>query len=360
VDNSQKKRTTIMDVAARAGVGKATVSYVLNSSRTRVPISEPTRQRVMKAAMECGYHPNAAARALSTNRTGHIGFILSDSITGGWANAYFATIFAGVEQAARQRGYGLNASLYNLSNIDSFVFPPKVGQRSVDGLVLTGYVQARVVSRFKEFGVPCVCIGDDMEVAELIPTVATDIVDGVFQGVEYGAKLGHVKICYCVAPSRRGREVGELLKKRVESTPSTAHCRLILFNPPEQGDYKSARPLFERWSQTVLKDRSTLILASDQAAIGFISELQQHGLQCPRDVSLLSTCNTDLCNFCFPALTAVDLDLETLGEIAVGMLIDHLEEGKPLTTQMSQSNHPCKMILRNSCMQIKNLPPQVF
>jgi DNA-binding LacI/PurR family transcriptional regulator len=349
VEAVNNKRITIKDIAARAGVGKATVSYVLNATQTKVSISEETRKRVLQVVKECGYHPNAAARALSARRTGQIGFILSDTITGGWANMFFARIFTGVEQACRKRGYGLNASLYNLSNIDSFVFPPKVGQRAVDGLVLCDYVEAAVVERFKEFGIPCVCIGDNIEVAELVPTVACDIVGGTFDAIRFAASLGHRHILYCMEPSRRGREVGQTLVNRARADSTTQHCRISLFEPEMQSDYSAAGPMTQIWMKTSVQERPTVVIASDQTLIAFLGELNQYGLQCPRDVSLISNCDTHLCSFSYPPITSVSQDLEVLGGIAVDLLVDHLDESKPLTPEMSQNNHPCKLILRKSC-----------
>jgi DNA-binding LacI/PurR family transcriptional regulator len=355
METTNQKRITIKDIAARAGVGKATVSYVLNSTQTKVSISAETRKRVLQVVKECGYHPNAAARALSAKRTGQLGFILSDTIAGGWANMYFARIFNGIERACRNRGYGLNTSLYNLSNIDSFVFPPKIGQRSVDGLVLTGYVEAAVVERFKEFGIPCVCIGDNLEVTELIPTVSCDIVGGTFDAIRHAASLGHRQILYCIEPCRRGREVGQILLERMKDDPVTAECKMTLFEPELHGDYSAAGPMTQFWLGREPAQRPSVAIASDQTLIAFVGELSQYNLQCPRDISLISTCDTDLCAFAYPSITSINQDLETLGGIAVDMLVDHLDEGKSLTPEMSQNDHPCKLTIRKSCNQAQKL-----
>ena len=56
------KAVTIKDVAARGGVSKTAVSYVLSGRETGVRISEETRRRVLAAARDLGYHPNALAR----------------------------------------------------------------------------------------------------------------------------------------------------------------------------------------------------------------------------------------------------------------------------------------------------------
>ncbi|RYG85954.1 LacI family transcriptional regulator, partial [bacterium] len=59
-----RRRATIQDVARVAGVGKVTVSYVLNGRADEARISAPTRERILRAAEELNYRPNAMARGL--------------------------------------------------------------------------------------------------------------------------------------------------------------------------------------------------------------------------------------------------------------------------------------------------------
>jgi len=73
------KRPTQQDVARRAGVSRATVSYVLNGlANGRVPISDETRERVMLAIAELGYVPDASAQALRSGSTHTLGLIIPD------------------------------------------------------------------------------------------------------------------------------------------------------------------------------------------------------------------------------------------------------------------------------------------
>ncbi len=347
---------TLKDIARIVGVKEPTVSRVLNGRPNPIKISEKTHQKIIQTAKALGYQPNAAARALATQKTGHIGFILSDSIAEGWANVYFAQGLSGVEQTTRERGYGLNISIYNLSNIDSFVFPKRVSQRSVDGLVLTGYVEAAVVHRFKEFGIPCVCIGDNLEVAELIPTVSGDVVGGLFQAVRYISDLGHRRILFDAGIHRRDRQVGQLLIERAKNDPETAECQIILPDIPQSGgSYNAAEPLIEYWLAFPQTERPTAIIANDQILLAFLRQLRKRNFSCPKDVSLISTCNTHLCEFADPTLTAIRQDLKRLGRFAVNMLIDSLENDTPLTPEMSRNDFPCELIIRESCIAIGNI-----
>src|SRR5690606_3994960 len=89
---------SIMDLARRAQVSPTTVSRVLNNSSH--PVSEAVRQRVLQAARELDYRPNALARAMITRRTRIVGVIVGDS-----SDPYFSTIVRGIETEARAHGY---------------------------------------------------------------------------------------------------------------------------------------------------------------------------------------------------------------------------------------------------------------
>ena len=92
-DPSAMKRSTINDVAQKAGVSKATVSHVLNNTRF---VEEPTKNRVLQAIQEIGYRPSNVARSLTTNQTNTIGVVISDA-----SNYFFGEILRGLEDILR-------------------------------------------------------------------------------------------------------------------------------------------------------------------------------------------------------------------------------------------------------------------
>jgi DNA-binding LacI/PurR family transcriptional regulator len=340
---------TMRQVAKLASVSQSAVSAVLNNRECTIKVSPETRQRVLQVIKDTGYHPNAIGRALSMKRTGYIGFILSDAIEGGWTNAYFARIFSGVELACRDRGYGLYPSIYNLSNLDSFIFPPKVSQCSVDGLILTGYVEAAVVTRFREFGVPCLCIGDNLEAANLIPTVADDTLNGVLQAVEYLVSLGHVRIGYCPGPTRRGRELANMIVAQAKTRQETTQSRIVVLDFGRWADYNLGSVLLKNWMDTPRAERPTAIIASDQSLAKLLKEMGRQGLSCPQHISLVSSGNTCICEYTSPSLTAVNSDLEGMGKMAVNMLVEHLEKKTLLDPSVSKNDFSFNLIIRESC-----------
>ncbi len=340
---------TLNDIAKAVGVRISTVSRVLNNKPNPIKISEATRRKIQVAARDLGYHPSAAARALATKRTGHIGFILSDTIAGGWQNAYFCRYLAGLERAVRRRGYGLNISIYNLTNVDTFVFPSKIGQRSVDGLILAGYVEEAIIHRFREFDIPCISLGQDTESVGLIPTIACDDVTGFLPAVRYAAKLGHRGLLLHHSRTRRGREKAHLVADQAEHDPDARGCRIILTEASEWMDYSAGKPLVETWLAIPANERPTAIMSCDQVFVTAIRELDARGLSYPRDVSLICGCESLICQTTNPQLTCVDFHDEQLAEIAADMLMDHLDRGTPLTPEMSRNDYPCDLVIRESC-----------
>lgn len=92
------RRPTQVDVAKRAGVSRATVSYVINGQASdKGRISPDTVNRVMQAVAELGYEPDAGAQALRTGSSKTIGLIIPDL-----HNPHFWENAEGVEQGARQ------------------------------------------------------------------------------------------------------------------------------------------------------------------------------------------------------------------------------------------------------------------
>jgi LacI family transcriptional regulator len=130
-------RPTQVDVAKRAGVSRATVSYVLNGlTEGRVPISDETRQRVLGAIEELGYEPDARAQALRSGSTKTIALIIPDL-----GNPHFCEYATAVEDAARASGY--HVLLYSTTLNDEYALAlfKDLARRRFDGLILvSGFI----------------------------------------------------------------------------------------------------------------------------------------------------------------------------------------------------------------------------
>ena len=102
-----KSGVTINDVADRVGVSKVTVSYVLNGRQTGIRISDETRQRVIIAARDLGYHPNALARGLARRQTDTLALVMQyPAVFSGWSG-FINELMHGGTDAASTLGFDL-------------------------------------------------------------------------------------------------------------------------------------------------------------------------------------------------------------------------------------------------------------
>ena len=345
-------KPTLQDIANIVGVSKPTISVVLNNARGGVRVSEPTKQRIIDVAKRLNYHGNAAARALVTKKSGFISFLLSDTVADGLGNQYFAQYLAGIEHECRDRGYGLSVSLWNLSNIHEFVFPKKVGQRAVDGLILGDYVSAAIMEQFKQFDIPCVCLGENQEMEMPAPVISWDMGDGLRQAIDYLLKLGHQRVALALPSVPWFINLTHELETHYCSLISGGGLNLIKMSlPGVECDYASGKHLLDQWLETPEDQRPTAIITSDQACISIVSEMSELGLHCPADLSLISSCDSKLCEFAQPRLTALWRDMESLGRLAAATLLDGLDENLS-SLPRSVTRLKSKLVMRKSCQQV--------
>src|ERR1041385_8227408 len=123
------KRPTQKDVADRAGVSRATVSYVLNDQNDlKVPISAETRQRVLSAITELGYEPDARAQSLRRGHSKIVGVIIPTIL-----NPFFWQILFGISSELQAAGYSLYVALDAMHPDQEDNALRKLVQQSVNG-----------------------------------------------------------------------------------------------------------------------------------------------------------------------------------------------------------------------------------
>lgn len=340
------KKITMYDIARELKVSQPVVSAVLNNNFKNIKVSIKTKERILQLAQESNYYVNASARALSSRKTGNIGFILSDNICDGWANTTFSQILNGVEHVCREYGYNITICRYNLSNLDSFIFPEQIGRRCVDGILFTGYVSAEVLMKFRSFNIPGVCIGDNLGVSDIMPVVACDFVDGVFQAIEKLSSLGSRRVILCSQQTPREQDIINQLADRLRA--SHIPINVDYYQPDSYlGNYNDAAALFEYWQSASPSQRASSIIATDQVLVSLLPILHKNNIVCPDELSMVSTCDSTLCRYGLLSLSCISYDLEQQGRIAAEMLLRHLNGNAPLTLDMSRTE-ACSLTLRAS------------
>src|SRR5215213_6701657 len=125
------RRPTIDDVAARAGVSSAAVSFAVNG---RPGVGDETRRRILAAAEELGWRPSASARALTEARARAIGLLLARSVDQLEVDPFFVRFLAGVERTLARSDHDL--VLRVAEEIEVGAYARLAGSGRVDGFLL--------------------------------------------------------------------------------------------------------------------------------------------------------------------------------------------------------------------------------
>jgi LacI family transcriptional regulator len=339
------KQPTQIDVARRAGVSRATVSYVLNGvTNGKVPISKETRQRVLEAIDELGYVPDARARALRSGDTKTLGLIMLDM-----RNPHFWETAEGVEEAARDAGYHLLLSNIALKPEYAGEVFTDLSHRRIDGLILMGSfivdseIIAEVVERFYRRHLPIVELSDIYNTRYEVDRISADYTAVTTEAMSYLFGLNHRRIAMLY-----GVEMSMLAEDRLQPYQESL---LSAGYPIEEELIARCGPTIEDGYQATLRllelpQRPTAIIAiNDLLAIGALRAISDFGLQVPADLSLLGYDDIRMAQYLVPRLTTASKDIQSMGRKAVTLLLERIQEpDRPY--QLEQL--PARLIIRES------------
>lgn len=269
---------TQVDVARLSGVSRAAVSYVLSGrSGGSISISEETRLRIMQAAEELGYQPNAAAQSLRQQASHTIGVTISEL-----NNPHSWEIVRGVEDEARAKGYQLRLLSSGMNpDLEQLSFRNLLQQR-IDGLVLMSTYNKNLAEDFQMLArrnSPLVVLGRYSDDVRDIDTVTPGHGDGAVQILEHLVELGHRRIGFVMGVLRPplGNERIDAYRQILQQHELPVeedlieHCGTTIAE-----GYQAALRLFGR------SPRPTAILSiNDLLAIGVLHAAADSGLHVP-------------------------------------------------------------------------------
>lgn len=310
---------TIKDVAERAGVSTATVSYVLNGTGT---VTTATRRRVMDAVEALSYQPNHAARSLRT-RSHTLGLVL-DAQSAGLADPSLAELVAGLSEGAAARDYFLLLASTERGQPAELLAERLARTGRVDGVVLLDLrVADERAAALTAAEVPCVAVGAPAEPAAC-PTVGLDLAQAARDGVRHLVGLGHRRIALIALPSELADSepfyagfVAALEAAGLESDPA-----LVVEAGTAEDDGIAAM-------QELLgapEPPSAVLAASDTLAFGAMHALRDAGLEAGRELALIGCGDLPLAAHVHPPLTTLRAPRRALGVALARRLADLIEQ----------------------------------
>jgi DNA-binding LacI/PurR family transcriptional regulator len=301
----------IRDVAARAGVGVATVSRVLNG---RAHVAAATREKVLLAMRELDYRPSSIARNLSFRRTMVIGVVVP-----------FLTSPSAVERVRgivdELAGSEYDLALFDVESVDRRrrAFELLARPDRNDGLVVVSLIpDAAAVARLHAARMPCVLVDG---AHPHLPHVVSDDVYGGELATRHLLELGHRRIAFVGDKppdpyrftSSRDRTAGYLRALASAGVPERPE-----YVRAGTQDRQEARSIAERL--LALREPPTAIFAaSDLQALGVLEAATHLGVRVPEDLSVVGFDDVEVASYV--GLTTVSQQLVESGRRGAHLLL---------------------------------------
>ncbi|GAA1546177.1 DNA-binding LacI/PurR family transcriptional regulator [Microbacterium ginsengiterrae] len=309
--------STIADVAARAGVSKATASRALSG---RGYVSPETRARVERAAEALSYVAHSSATSLATGRTMTVGVIVPSIER--W---FFSELLAGAQEALIDAGYDLTLfCLPEHSAARRRVFDDVLPRRRYDGLIAAGVQpEAGEMDQLIRADRPVVCVGPHNDVVD---NISIDDAAAAAIATEHLIDLGHTEIAFIGgAASAAGFSVSDRLRLEGHRAAMTAaglrtRTRVSLASGGMPSGYEAAVDLLGN-----RRTRPTAVVGvCDEVAIGTIIAARRLGIAVPTELSVVGVDDHEYAEMF--ALTTIRQQPREQGREAVRMLMRRLDD----------------------------------
>jgi len=326
------------EVARRAGVSKAAVSYVLNGQADSMRIPEETRERILQAVRELNYHPNRLARSLAHKASHTVAVVMQyPAIFAGWSG-FTNELMRGVTDAAIAQG--LDVMLHTRSPEPGWTADgsdavaaevANLTDGRVDGALLLRDLDDPLITALRRKGFPTVLMfshSDDPE--EWF--VDCDNVQGARQAVSHLLDLGHRRIAHLAGPARSGTGAERLqgyLDTLAEAGVDVPDEWVVRLHPGD--DFTPVERMFRHGASAV---PTALFAWSDEVAVRAIRILREMDRAVPRDVSVVGFDSTAVCDHTDPPLTSVRQPVYEMAALALDLLARRIRGERPRETRV--------------------------
>ena len=320
-----EQKPTIDDVASLAGVGRTTVSRVLNNGPNVRP---EVRDKVQRAVEMLDYKVNVQARNLAGGRSRQIALVHASDFDTEPNSYYHSGLELGALRACAARGFQLVSHTIN----QNAPMPERrilslIEDGPWDGIILTPPFSDRLdlVEGIRKKSCPVVCISAGKEVQRVAASVGIDDMGAGFEMANHLIDLGHRKFGYIKGlsghVSAEGRFDGFVRALEAAGIP-LENAEVERGNFTFHSGIEGARRLLDRPNRP-----TALVCANDDMAAGALLTIHKIGLEIPRDISVTGFDDTPVSEIVWPPLTTVHQPLKAMGQRAVDLIVDAIKAG---------------------------------
>jgi len=307
-------KTSIREVAKRAGVSLGTVSNVLNRPEI---VAEETRERVKQAIEEIGFVRNGSARQLRAGTSRHIGLVVLDV-----ANPFFTEVARGVEDLANQAGYAVILCNSDDSLEKETHYLRVLEEQRARGVLITPVQSdASYLQRLRQRGISVVLLDRPSRIKDLC-SVAVDDVRGGEMAAAHLLEQGHERIAFVHGPlsirqcADRKRGVHRAIKAAGLDPEHALVDITTAAQSAREGELTVEQLLNARVKPTAV------FCANDLLALGVMRGLIKRGLSIPRDMAMVGYDDVEFASVLSTPLTSVRQPKYELGRMAAELLLD--------------------------------------
>src|SRR6056297_1563504 len=331
---------TMQDIAAKAGVSTTTVSRVLNTKNSAIPISKDTRARVVKIAREMGYSPNMYAKTLRTKRSMLLGLVVWDL-----TDFFFSDIIRGIENTLHSSEYNFLLNSAEADEERERICLEKMRDLHVDGILLVGGTVDSVRHYIDNLGIgksSVVLIGTAVG-GEDINSVTVDNYTGGYIGMEYLLNLGRKRYIYLSGAQKTTDMERRLMgvRQAVEDFFALEKFEDRAVGPGEKAGYDAAMEFLPD-----LPLPAAVFAVSDLTAFGVIRAVKDRNLRVPEDIAVMGFDDISMSTFFFPRLSTIRQPRYKMGEMGATLLLDSIKgKGKEGDENSGAQSEKRKQIL---------------
>lgn len=328
----------IREVAKRAGVSIATVSYVLNGKRN---VSPEVREAVLKAVQEVHYVPNVVAKSLRERRTKTLGCIVPDI-----SNPFFASLIKAFESAARHKGFRVVVGNTEENERVEEDLMYNLLARKVEGIALVPTRNSLSYLQLLRERVPIVIV-DRLTADDTFDAVGAQNEEGAYRATTFLLEQGHRRILFLVSDLTlvniqerlNGYRRAHLERKLPLKPASIVECGRVTRSQTQ-----------EYVTQALETLRPTAVIAAtNRLTLVALEAARRLGLSIPRDLSLVGFDDFEWSSLLDPPLTVVAQPVEAMGQEAFRVLLDRITYGEA-SPQPFNVRLPCTLVVRGSTL----------
>lgn len=338
----QTRRVTSRDVAERAGVSRTTVSFVLNNVEG-AQISPETRLRVLQAADDLGYVPDAVAQSLASGKSRTIGLALARPSKQISADLYLTQVLDGLFNKLHKNGMRLMVEILD-DQLSQQSYLELIRSKRIDGVIYSGpQFNDETLESLLTIGLPTVLMGN----LPNTPFCSVDINNRQAAQIatEHLMDCGHTDIAcitnaslsYTAAKDRLQGYRDVLEKHRIAYDKSLVRYGAFT---PESG-YFQMKDLLKSQSHIP----SAVFVASDVVAVGAIAAIHEKGLRIPQDIAMIGFDDVPIAQYLVPSLSTIHIPIKSMALLAFTMLMQLIDKQPPEEKNIFLDSH---LVIRES------------